>query len=235
MGSGENATRTEVEARRRRVTAVIGSYDDRLVRTYCHARFRIINRRFLDEIGQYLPSRGKVLELGCGFGLFGLYFASSHPGLSITGIDTNGGRIRMARRAAERLGVRNTVFHIGDARALALAESFDAVYMLDLIHHVPRPVVREMLTHVREHLLPGGVLLIKDVDTRPMLQMAFTWLLDVLMTRGELPNYWSSPRMVEELRLLGFQVFCHSMWDVLPYPHRLYFCPKENLSHLNGA
>src|ERR1051325_1055597 len=80
---------------------VIESYESLVVRAYCHARFRIINRRFLGEILQLLPQRGSVLELGCGFGLFSLYFARELPGVDITGVDINAGRIASARSAAE--------------------------------------------------------------------------------------------------------------------------------------
>lgn len=227
--------RPDVRARRRHVAAVIGGYDEPLIQAYCRVRFRIINRQFLDEIGQYLPTRGRVLEVGCGFGLFGLYFARCHPGLSFVGVDLDGERVRMARRAAARLGVTNAVFHQGDARDLGLEQEFDAIYLLDVLHHVPVTKVREILAHLRDHLGSGGVLLIKDVDDRPWLPMVFTWLLDVLMTRGKPPHYWHSGRMVALLRSLGFQVFCHSMRDILPYPHRVYFCTRGSLEHLNGA
>jgi SAM-dependent methyltransferase len=229
------STRSDARDRQRHAAAVIDCYDVSLVRAYCRVRFRIINRQFLDEIGQYLPTHGHVLEVGCGFGLFGLYFARCYPGLSFVGVDLDGERVRMARRAAARLGVTNAVFHQGDARDLGLDQEFDAVYLLDVLHHVPVEEVRGILTHLRDHLGPRGALLIKDVDDRPWLPMAFTWLLDVLMTRGRLPHYWDPSRMVTLLRSLGFQVFCHSVRDVLPYPHRVFFCTRGSLENLNGA
>src|SRR5216684_3660313 len=54
------------------IRSVIRAYDDPIVRAYCWGRFWILRQRFLDEIGQYLPARGRVLDLGCGFGLFSL-------------------------------------------------------------------------------------------------------------------------------------------------------------------
>ena len=44
------------------VHSVIGAYDDWVVRAYCWGRFGILRQRFLDEIGQYLPERGRVLH-----------------------------------------------------------------------------------------------------------------------------------------------------------------------------
>ncbi|MBI2161034.1 MAG: hypothetical protein HYU25_11790 [Candidatus Rokubacteria bacterium] len=49
------------------IRRIIGAYDDRVVRAYCWARFWILRQRLLDEIGQYLPESGEVLDIGCGF------------------------------------------------------------------------------------------------------------------------------------------------------------------------
>src|SRR6202165_6236391 len=78
------------------IRSVIRAYDDPVVRAYCWGRFWILRQRFLDEIGQYLPERGRVLDLGCGFGLFSLYYASVLPGLRLLGFDRNPRRIAMA-------------------------------------------------------------------------------------------------------------------------------------------
>src|SRR5205807_299794 len=90
--------------------------DRPVVRAYCWLRFGILRQRFLDEIGQYLPPSGEVLDLGCGFGLFSLYYASIAPGRFVRGLDVNGRRIAMARHAAERLAIANVAYRQGDAR-----------------------------------------------------------------------------------------------------------------------
>src|SRR5262247_3991629 len=96
------------------ILSVIRAYEDRVVRGYCWGRFWILRQRFLDEIGQYLPERGRVLDLGCGFGLFSLYYAASRPDLAVEGLDKNAGRIAMARAAAARLALDNVRYEVGD-------------------------------------------------------------------------------------------------------------------------
>src|SRR5262245_9076296 len=98
------------------VRSVIRAYDDPVVRAYCWARFGILRQRFLDEIGQYLPDAGTVLDIGCGFGLFSLYYAASAPRRFVRGLDRDPRRIAMARRAAARLHLDNVVYAEGDAR-----------------------------------------------------------------------------------------------------------------------
>src|SRR5713101_2838746 len=111
------------------VLRVIRAYDDWIVRGYCWGRFWILRQRFLDEIGQYLPARGRVLDLGCGFGLFSLYYASVHPGLTVEGLDRNPRRIAMAQAAARKLGLENVAYEVGDVMDFKGNEAFDAAYM----------------------------------------------------------------------------------------------------------
>jgi 2-polyprenyl-3-methyl-5-hydroxy-6-metoxy-1,4-benzoquinol methylase len=119
------------------IRSVIRAYDDPVVRAYCWGRFWILRQRFLDEIGQYLPARGRVLDLGCGFGLFSLYYASTHPALALEGIDLNPRRIDTARGAARRLGLDNVRYEVGDVMDYRGGRHFDAAYMLDIVHHIP--------------------------------------------------------------------------------------------------
>ena len=84
--------------RREAIARVVAAYDDPVTRAYSRARFLILRQRFLDEIGQYLPADGDVLDIGCGFGLFSLYYAQVYPRTRFHGIDTDARRIARARR-----------------------------------------------------------------------------------------------------------------------------------------
>jgi 2-polyprenyl-3-methyl-5-hydroxy-6-metoxy-1,4-benzoquinol methylase len=222
------------------VQRVINAYHDPVVRAYSWGRFKIFRQRFLDEIGQYLPERGSVLDIGCGFGLFALYFAQTHPDLAIHGYDLNPRRVEMARRAAEEIGVHNAHFHVQNAvdhKAGGTSESqrsepgtdrrFDAVYMLDVVHHVPPETVENLLREVRDSLNPGGLLLVKELDTKPAWQRIFSHVLDLAMTPSAPPHYWSMDAMTGLLRGLGFEVKRHAMVDILPYPHVLYVARRR--------
>ena len=58
------------------VNDIIRSYSNLIIRSYCTVRFHVIPLRFLNELSQYMPDQGTVLDLGCGFGLFALFFAT---------------------------------------------------------------------------------------------------------------------------------------------------------------
>jgi SAM-dependent methyltransferase len=206
------------------VRKVIRAYDDPIVRGYCWLRFGILRQRFLDEIGQYLPPDGPVLDIGCGFGLFSLYYAATAPQRLVRGLDVNGRRVALARRAAARLGLPNVAYEQSDARDFKGDGEVAAAYMLDIVHHVPPASVPPLLRALRRALPAGGRLLVKDVDTRPAAKRWFTWGLDKALAPRTPVHYWSADRLAAVLAAAGFTVHRHLMVDWLPYPHVLYVC-----------
>ena len=206
---------------------IIRAYDDWIVRAYSTVRFHILRQRFLDEIGQYLPASGKVLDIGCGFGLFSLYYARQYPQLDLSGLDLSPRRIAMAQAAADRLTVSNVRYAVRDAGDLKLDEQYQCIYLLDLIHHLPVPAVRPLLERLHAALAPGGRLLIKEVDTRPRYKMWFTWFLDQLMDRRATVRYWPQSELAALLSEVGFENYRHALVDYLPYPHVLFICRKR--------
>jgi len=208
----------------RAIDAIIRNQDDFVVRLYSRIRFSILRQRFLEEIGQYLPEQGEILDLGAGFGLFSLYFAITGPGRSLTGVELNEKRVQWARDCAARLGIENVRYEVDDVREWECDRAFDAVYMLDLIHHLPSGEVSGFLEKVKSLLRPGGILVLKDVSDRPHYKRLFTWALDRLMVGWEPIRYWPPAELAALLEGLGFDVKRHAMNDYLPYPHMLYLC-----------
>ncbi|MBV8816807.1 MAG: class I SAM-dependent methyltransferase [Acidobacteriaceae bacterium] len=206
------------------IREIIRAYDGLAVRVYCALRFQILNQQFLREIGQYLPKSGRVLDIGCGFGLFSLYYARVNPKLEIVGIDRNAARIERARRAAERLGIRNVHYEVGDVTTYPIREAFDGAYMLDIIHHIPPAEVEPLIRRVIECLSPRSRFMIKDIDSKPAYKRWFTWVLDKLMDPSTPVHYWPRTELIALTESAGLEVFNHTIKDYLPYPHILYIC-----------
>ncbi|MBI1319580.1 MAG: methyltransferase domain-containing protein [Candidatus Hydrogenedens sp.] len=206
---------------------VVGAYRAGAIRLYCHIRAHILRNRILREVGQYIPFAGRVTELGCGFGLFANCLAKSRSDCVFKGCDLNAGRIQEASNVSKTLGIDNIEFHAGDAVAYVESmEEQDCIYMLDLVHHLPPDQVDRFINTSWKHLKPGGLLVIKDVSNKPYFKMAFTWILDVLMTRGEIPYYRSPEAFIELLSPLGGRIVVHYLDDYLPYPHVMYVVHK---------
>lgn len=206
------------------IDRIIQSYDWGIIRLYSRIRFSILRQPFLEEIGQYLPRDGRVLDLGSGFGLFSLYFALTAPGRSLLGVELDARRVECARLCAKRLGLANARYECGDALGWMSSETFDAIYLLDLIHHLPAEDVPAFLEKVRSRLRPGGILLVKDVSDKPTYKRLFTLFLDRLMVNRDPIRYWPPHELSSLLEKLGFEVSRHQMKDFLPFPHILYIC-----------
>ena len=56
-----------------------------LERAYALVRFAIFRTKFLAMMNLVLPERGRLLDVGCGFGLFSVYFAMTSPHRVIRG------------------------------------------------------------------------------------------------------------------------------------------------------
>jgi ubiquinone/menaquinone biosynthesis C-methylase UbiE len=140
----------------------------------------------------------------------------------VHGLDRDGRRIALARRAAARLGLDNVAYVEGDARDFKGDTDAAGAYMLDIVHHIPRESVPPLLRRLRRSLAPGAPLLVKDVDTRPAAKRWFTWALDKAMAPTVPVHYWRAEDLQAALEASGFRVRRHLMVDLLPYPHVLY-------------
>jgi SAM-dependent methyltransferase len=215
------------DCQRRIIRRIIASYDDFIIRWYCRIRFIILRLRFLEEIDQYIPRSGRILDVGCGFGLFSLFFASRCPCRELYGFDVDAERIATASHCASLLGLTNAHYEVGDAAITTLPDGLACIYTLDLLHHLPPGIVVPLLHRMHAALADAGILIIKDVDTRPVYKRTFTLALDRLMVGMEPIRYWSVQEMLSMLAEAGFAAHTHAMRDILPYPHRLYICRKQ--------
>jgi SAM-dependent methyltransferase len=189
-------------------------------RAYSRVRFSILRPKLLSVMDLLLADEGRILDVGCGFGLFAAYFGQTHPGRRIVGVDPDVRRIGIARDVAARLALREHEFVVGDVRDAPLSGPFDGAYVLDVMHHLPRDDQRRVLERLRALLVPGGVLVVKDITTEPRLGLLFTTALDRLMVGWREPLAYRHHReWGEMLTDLGFKVRMVRVPDVLPYPH----------------
>lgn len=224
----ENGLETKVP-KNKLIDRIVSTYPP-AIKFYTIVRFKIINLRFLLEIEQHLPDEGKILDIGCGFGLFALYMAACKPNVQVIGLDINRRRLQIAESSAAKLGLTNVSFRFGDLREWKPTERIDGAYALDVFHHIPVESGNSLLTTLCSHLRPGGKFILKDIDTHPRAMMFFTYLLDLLMSPRDSFYYRSATVWQKQLESIGFEKpFLHYLWDVLPYPHILLVATKPNI------
>jgi 2-polyprenyl-3-methyl-5-hydroxy-6-metoxy-1,4-benzoquinol methylase len=197
-------------------------------RAYSRVRFSIMRPKLLSVMDLLLTDEGRILDVGCGFGLFAAYFGQMHRRRRIVGVDPDARRIGIARGVAERLGLRGHTFIAGDIRDAAVEGPFHAAYVLDVMHHLPQADQRRVLERIAALLVPGGILLVKDITTEPRYGLLFTELLDRVMVGWNEPLAYRHHRewaaMLEDL---GFRTRTVRIPDVLPYPHVVIAATKK--------
>lgn len=197
-------------------------------RAYANIRFSILRPKLLSVMDLLLPDEGRILDIGCGFGLFAAYFGQTQPGRRIVGVDPNGSRVAMARRVCEKLDLQGHTFLAGDAREVPLDGPFSGAYVLDVMHHIPAADQLPLLERLRDLLAPRGVLVVKDITTEPAFGLRFTELLDRVMVGWDEPlAYRHHRKWGEMLASLGFHVRMVRVPDVLPYPHVVIAATKQ--------
>jgi 2-polyprenyl-3-methyl-5-hydroxy-6-metoxy-1,4-benzoquinol methylase len=189
-------------------------------RAYATIRFSIMRPKLLAVLDLLLPHEGRILDVGCGFGLFAGYFGQTQRARTIVGIDPDAKRVDQARAVARTLGHDHHEFYVGTAENGLPDGVFDAVYVLDVMHHLAESEQVPVLESFVKRLRPGGVLIMKDVTTEPYGQLLFTEVLDRAMIGMKAPLHYRHHAEWEGiLKGMGLATRVVRVPDILPYPH----------------
>lgn len=112
--------------------------------------------RLLAETMQ-LPSRGEILDLGCGYGLLGLLAAKLSPHAHVTLIDVNERAVALAEENLRRNNIANAEVICGDAPVVLGEREFDVVVCNPPIRVGRRQVLR-LIEDAARRLTEGGAL-----------------------------------------------------------------------------
>ena len=150
------------------------------------------------------------LDVGCGGGdvTFELARAAGPTGRA-AGVDLDDTKIEIARREGAQQALANVAFETRDVTEWEPAELFDVVFARFLLTHLVNPGA--LVSAMRRHLRPGGVIVVEDVDFRghfaepdcPALRRFVEWYTKSVQSRGADPNI--GPRLPGLLREAGFE------------------------------
>jgi 2-polyprenyl-3-methyl-5-hydroxy-6-metoxy-1,4-benzoquinol methylase len=181
----------------------------------------------LRQVAAEVPAGGRILDLGCGHGLFSTLMALGSPEREVLGIDPSAAKIAVARQSA--VGLPNLRYL--QLRAEELAErDFTAIAILDVLYLLPDHAKLALLQRCRELLRPDGLLLLKTNDTRPVWKYAVVRLEEELMVRvlgftlGGQIHFRGVAEYLSLLDLSGFEAAVQRLDGWLPVPHRLFVC-----------
>ncbi|HYE53144.1 MAG TPA: class I SAM-dependent methyltransferase [Azospirillaceae bacterium] len=177
----------------------------------------------LDPVLEPVPPGATHLDIGCGRGLL-IAAAMTARGTRSAGVEVSAAAIGRATallgRVAGALGTAPPDLRVAATAAEWPAGPFQAVTLVDVLHHVPPPVQEEFLRAAAARVAPGGVLVFKDMAMRPAWKRMMNTLHDLASAR-ELVNYVPLERVVAVLGAAGLDLAETRRYGVLWYAHEL--------------
>lgn len=136
---------------------------------FTHA-MRVGAKRLAPVVAEEVPLEGRrlLLDLGGGPGTYAAAFARKNPELSVVVVDLpDVCRAGEAIRAEETDVASRIRYHAADLLADPLPEGADAAFLSHVIHSNASQDVASMFARIRDALVPGGVLVVRDFFTNP--------------------------------------------------------------------
>lgn len=137
-----------------------------------------------DELISWVPQGARVLDIGCGAGLFLALLADSRRLGAGLGFDASKTAIAEAEAMRQTLEASATVrFEHRDANAAWPDGDYDVVSMIDVMHHVTPSEQQHLIVEASRRVAPGGILIYKDMVRYPSWRALANQLHDLVLAR----------------------------------------------------
>lgn len=174
------------------------------------------------QLETMIPKSGKILDLGCGYGIFSNYLALCSSKRKIIGVDTDFLKLKFADR-----GISNASFSVGDATKMKLND-LNCIILHDVLHHLDSfEQQKKLIGDCKNMLSKKGMLLIVEVDKSPLWKLALGRMTDFMLYKGQ-PVYYLYKKEITRLLSEYFGKNKVSSERLLsnPFPQVAYICKK---------
>jgi len=135
-----------------------------------------------DHISSFIPDKGLVLDIGCGYGHFCVYLSIFKPLLQIFGCDIDKKKISIAK-TIDITNKNSCKFLHGNIISLNILKNFkfNSIVILDVLYLIPVQIQNGLLEWISCHIKPNGVLIIKTIDTKKGLRSKIAIIQEYIM------------------------------------------------------
>ncbi len=179
------------------------------------------------DIEKFIPRSARVLDLGCGVGIFSGLLKSDFR--EVTGIDWNIDRIKIAKKIYGD-GIKFVAKDIFQSDF----KGYDCVVLIDVLYLLSDDKASKLLSKLNSSLDDNSVLLILEKDRKPFVKYCFLVAQEFFTTVVFNFNKSKSMRirniceMKRTLENHGFLASPYNLHKGFCYPHVLYVCRKNN-------
>lgn len=182
------------------------------------------------EVEKMVPTDGKIIDLGCGEGIFSNFLAISGPKRQIYGVDVDRIRINQADR-----GLKNTTFVWGDVTVKTVPQA-DVIIQFHLLHHLSSlEKQEELIEQCYKKLSPQGKLIIVEVAPKFSVKYLIAWFTDHFLVPWVFEKRFYSSiyfRKIDEwgklLDATGFKYRVITAEKGKPFTNVIFECHKKN-------
>ncbi len=201
------------------------------------AKFRTYQRWFFgtpnEYVEQFVPKKGNIIDLGCGWGVFSNLLAIKSPERQVYGVDLDRAKIAWAKRTIGT-GRKNIRFEVQDLESISLSQ-VDAIILYDVMHHLDDSAQMKVLEQCRDKLSPGGRLILKENDVVPLWKLAISYVGEAIADRfnftiGKKIHWRSRSEWADLIESFGFAVIHNEhikTWYGFHVPHSLFVAEKR--------
>ena len=157
--------------------AALAGYAGQSPAVRLHARVRWYSAPF-PAIAGVLPDTGRILEIGCGHGLFSVYAALACRSRAVRGVDIDQDKIAVAQVVAGQVAA-DLEFDVSPSGAVSPGP-WDAIVVVDMLYLLPAAQQRRLLTEAAGELAPDGRLVIKEMSRTPRWKAAWNTAQETL-------------------------------------------------------
>ncbi|HKH62232.1 MAG TPA: class I SAM-dependent methyltransferase, partial [Flavitalea sp.] len=133
-----------------------------------------------ESYNELVPTDGKVLDIGCGYGFMSYMLNFVSPQRQITGIDYDERKIATANHCFSKN--ENVQFRFANVTEYPF-EQYNSIIMSDILHYLKPEEQRIVIEKSIRHLLPSGNIIIREGNSDLQKRHKGTRLTELFSTR----------------------------------------------------
>ena len=187
-------------------------------------KYRTLICPFVDLIND-IPKGAKVADVGCGSGQFLLLVSEFTQPSEVFGIEISERLIENANNIFYNYGKQKHHFKVYDGSEFPEElKEMDIIFLIDVLHHVPKHMQEDFLKKLCALLKPGAKLVLKDIEAKSPL-VIFNKIHDFIFA-GEIGNELKSSKVIELLKNNQLEILDFSKRRMYVYPHYTIIASK---------
>jgi len=143
-----------------------------------------------------IPENGKLLDFGCGVGIFSFEIGKCKPKLHIYSVDINKRLISLAKKYHQ---LKNIDYY--EASIESLKEKFDCIIVIDVFHHFTLQKQKEFFNLIKKRIKKGGNVILVE----PHPDNFFSYFMDTYISK-DTPLNISLSEMINKIKSNGFKI-----------------------------